>query len=332
VHQHSAPYIEGDGYAVLRRRHAPVLLMSDRYLNDLAGRLESAVKGALGRLEPFDQVGTAETAVIQVASARRLFEDGKIVTRYSSTASNPALAQLPEGPVDPLLRTITFARGGKPLARLHFYATHPQTFCCDGRVSADFVASAREAFEREEGVAQIYFTGAAGDVTVGKYNQGQPEQSEALASRLLAALRASAAATRYEPAAPLEWRYLTVTLPAKAPPPAPEAGANSQALYRAAIAEAFAERRRPLPASALSTGRVRILFLPGEPMLAFQKYALHRAAPAFLAFAGYGDIAPGYLCTEEAFSQGGYEPSAANAGPGTQARLESSIDRLLAPR
>jgi hypothetical protein len=67
-------------------------------------------------------------------------------------------------------------------------------------------------------------------------------------------------------------------------------------------------------------------------MLAFQKYALHRAAPAFLAFAGYGDIAPGYLCTEEAFSQGGYEPSAANAGPGTQARLESSIDRLLAPR
>ena len=36
-----------------------------------------------------------------------------------------------------MLRTITLASDGRPLVRLHYYATHPQTFCCDGRVSGD---------------------------------------------------------------------------------------------------------------------------------------------------------------------------------------------------
>ena len=48
-----------------------------------------------------------------------------------------------------------------------------------------------------------------------------------------------------------------------------------------------------------------------------------------MAVAGYGDISPGYLCTDRAFEEGGYEPSAANAGPGTEARVKQAIRRLL---
>ena len=44
---------------------------------------------------------------------------------------------LPEGTIDPYLKTITLARGEKPLVRLHYYATHPQTPYGDGRASSD---------------------------------------------------------------------------------------------------------------------------------------------------------------------------------------------------
>ena len=97
-----------------------------------------------------------------------------MLTRWSGGAKDPKMAQAPEGPIDPWLKTITLARGDKPLVRLHYYATHPQTFCCDGRASADFVGLAREAVERQDKVFQIYFTGCSGDVTVGKYNDGSP--------------------------------------------------------------------------------------------------------------------------------------------------------------
>jgi hypothetical protein len=48
-----------------------------------------------------------------------------------------------------------------------------------------------------------------------------------------------------------------------------------------------------------------------------------------VAVAGYGDIQPGYLCTDQAFQEGGYEPSASNAGPGTEARVKAAIRALL---
>ena len=68
-----------------------------------------------------------------------------------------------EGYIDPMLKMITFVRGGKALVRLHFYATHPQTFCCGGPASADFVGEACEVIEKSEGIPQIYFTSCAGD-------------------------------------------------------------------------------------------------------------------------------------------------------------------------
>ena len=65
---------------------------------------------------------------------------------------------------------------------------------------------ARESAERKERVFQVYFTGCAGDVTMGKYNDGTPAARAELAERLLAAMRASAAATRLTPASHVQWR------------------------------------------------------------------------------------------------------------------------------
>jgi hypothetical protein len=252
--------------------------------------------------------------------------EGKLVTRFSSGAKDPALAALPEGDIDARLRTVTLYRGGEARVRIHHYACHPQTFCCNGEVSGDFVSAAREQVEREEGVPQIYLTGCAGDITAGKYNDGSEAARRALAGRLAAAMRASNARGGLRPLPGLEWKTRALRVPgeAAAAPRWPAADLEGQALYRHAIRVAFARRREALEAACLRLGSLRIVFLPGEPMLAFQRHA-----PDALVV-GYGDISPGYLCPDAAFEEGGYEPSAAHAGPGTEAVLKSVISELVA--
>jgi hypothetical protein len=94
----------------------------------------------------------------------------------------------------------------------------------------------------------------------------------------------------------------------------------------------FERRDRPIQVSSLQIGKVHILHLPGEPMLDFQLFAQRAQPRDFVAVAGYGDCGPAYLCTDAAIAEGGYEPSAANVGPGTEAVLKSAIEALLGLR
>ena len=64
-------------------------------------------------------------------------------------------------------------------------------------------------------------------------------------------------------------------------------------------------------------------------MVEFQKYAQSLRPNGFVAVAGYGDISPGYLCTDRAMEEGGYEPGAANSGPGTEAAVKKVIQELF---
>jgi len=336
VHQHSAPYIDGDGYALMAKLlPKPPLMMSDRYLAKLANALMSAASAA-----PFhdvDQIGLGEARVERVASARRLKVDGKLVIRFSTDGKDPAKAAMPEEPIDPMLRTLTFADHGKPVVRLHYYATHPQTFCCDGRVSGDMLNAAREEFEKQDGGAlQINFDGAGGNVTVGKYNDGSQAARRALAERLRTGMANAAASTKWIPVSgdAVVWKAQGVRLPPRKDLAVHEEILRNPAkrtdieLYRAAIAVAFARRKQPVVLTSLHIGnKVRILHMPGEPLLEFQNFA--RGLADNVLVAGYGDLQTGYLCPDLAYEEGGYEPSASNAGPGTEAILKAAITKLL---
>ena len=340
VHQHTAPYVDGAAYELLGKLPNPPLRMSDRQLRAVADSLADAVKKAIDNLQPFDRIGIGRARVERVASARRIHAaDGKLLTRFSTGGSEPALAAAPEGPIDPEIRTITLARGTWPLARIHFYATHPQTFCCDGRVSADFVGDAREKVEKTTGIPQIYFTGCAGDVTVGKYNDRSAQARAGLAARLATTMEASSASTEFQRTGAVRWKTVPLKLPLPADPAflqtriaqleaRPQHDSDDD-LYRSAISVSFARRDAPLEGKSLRLGRVRIVFLPGEPMLTFQRFAQDLKPVAFVTVAGYGDISPGYLCTDGAFQEGGYEPGASNAGPGTEAAVKDCITSLL---
>lgn len=341
IHQHAAPYADEGAARLLADAPKPLPHLSAGFLEDLRARLAVAVSNAAGRLQKIDRLGVARTPVERVASARRLVDaNGKVTIRFSNAAKDPRMAAAPEGPIDPDLRTITFARGSKPLARLHFYATHPQTFCCDGRASGDFVAMAREAVQQEEGVFQMYLTGAAGDVTVGKYNDGSPGATLALAKRLETAMLAAAAGTAFTKPGKIRWGVQPVVFPLRDDlevvqaqsrawlnSPAEADGTRS---YRGAMRLAFVERLgRPVLVHSMRLGDVQILVLPGEPMLEFQRFAQRSAPNRFVAVAGYGDCGPAYICTDEAIAQGAYEPEASNVGRGSEAQLKQAISALI---
>ena len=100
---------------------------------------------ALARTVTFTHAGIGQAKVEQVASNRRLLgADGKVkYTRYSATKSK-AVRDRPEGLIDPWLKTLSFWDGDRPLAALHYYATHPMSYYGDGRVSSDFCGLARQ--------------------------------------------------------------------------------------------------------------------------------------------------------------------------------------------
>ena len=340
VHQHTAPMADGDACRLLEQTENPPPHPDPEVFAEAADRLAAAVKQSLDRFEPFDHIGTGQARVDRVASARRVFgEDGKIRIRWSA-CRDPALRAEPEGDIDPMLKTISFVRGRKPLVRLHYYATHPQSFYGDPRASYDFPGIAREKLEKKENVFQIYFTGCAGDVTAGKYNDGSPRAREELAQRLFAGMEASVASTRLTPAAGLHWRTVKLSLPARtdaghtladarAKLTDAKLGATTRA-YSGAMAVAFAERsQQPIELNSLQIGNVFVVHLPGEPMNEFQQFAQKSMPGGFVAVAGYGDCGTGYVCTAAAFDEGGYEPGASQVAPESEAMVKSSIRRLL---
>ncbi len=340
VHQHTAPMADGDACRLLEQLESPPPHPDPAYFDKLSDRLAVAVKESLDELKPFDRVGTGQAKVDRVAAIRRV-PDGKggIRIRWSS-CRDPALRAEPEGPIDPMLKTITLAAGDKPLVRLHYYAVHPQSFYGDPRASYDFPGIARERLEKKEGVLQIYFTACAGDVTAGKYNDGSPAARKELADRLFAAMESSAAATQFVPADRLQWRTADVTLPMRTDAgfsveecrsrmANSKLGSNSR-IYSAAMRLAYAQRTdRPIDLSSLQIGKVYIVHLPGEPMIEFQRFAQRGRPEDFVAVAGYGDCGMGYICTERAFTEGGYEPSASCVVPRSESLLKAAIGNLL---
>ncbi len=339
VHQHTAPLIDRDAQRLLPEINGRKMHLDSQVLDAIEERLVAAVKRSSQRLQAFDRIGTGQAKVDRVASTRRPVDaSGKIAVRGSS-CKIPAIRALAEGTIDPCLKTITLAAGEKPLVRLHYYATHPQTAYGDGVASSDMVGDAREELERKEGVFQIYFNGCGGDITAGKYNDRSRKYRVELAERLLAGMKASVAATKLVSAGAIRWRTYSLMLPRRSDPPftvedclARIKDPKTSIIYRfnAAVRMGFLQRsQRPIELSSLEIGKVHIVHLPGEPMVCFQLFAQSVKRADFVAVAGYGDAGSGYLCPEKAFREGGYEPGASWVKPEGETALKTAIAALL---
>ena len=126
LHQHNAPIGDAAAHRLLAGFPSPPSVMdlewAERALKGVAASLEAALK----KTSPVTHIAHGEAAVEKVASNRRIMgDDGKVAKMRLSSTKDAALRELPEGLVDPLLKTISFWNGEQKLAVLHYYATHP---------------------------------------------------------------------------------------------------------------------------------------------------------------------------------------------------------------
>ena len=348
LHQHDAPTCDFS-VAELLEEHG--IDPSDTYFDlefarGVIARAAEAALGAKDSARAVSHIGTGEALVERVASNRRILgSDGKVrATRYTA-CKDPELRDEPAGTIDPFLKLIAFYDGEEAVAAMTYYACHPQSYYRTGLANPDFPGLAREAREDDSGVPHIHFDGAGGNIGAGKWNDGDPENRQALADRVAIAMAEALEAAGTDRVAvsgdDLSWEVLPVALPPAphlveeslaatlADPDAPEAD-------RIAAARDLDWLRRceagdTIPVSCLGIGPARVLHLPGELFVEYQLAAQAIRPDLFVATAAYGDYAPGYIGTAAAYFQGGYEasPRASNVGPGSEAVLLGVIGKLL---
>lgn len=305
-----------------------------------------AVQNARQTAQPITHLGFGQAKVEKVASNRRILgEDGMVkIIRYSSTKDSAAIAA-PEGLIDPWLKCVSFWKNDLPIAVLNYYATHPMSHYGKGDVSSDFVGIARDTREKHLGTPHIYFSGAGGNIAAGKYNDGSPERRPVLAGRIEDAMRQAWEQTKKIPLSLSDfgWENIEIQLPLAKHLVEEEfiaqlADEQVDSLKKFTAAKQLAWLRRTnsghkVNISAIKLANVWLLNMPGEACIEYQLAAQKMKPGDFVCTAAYEEYGPGYLCTEIAYSQGGYESSnrASCVAPEIEKTLLTAIGQVLKP-
>lgn len=342
VHQHDAPFVCLESEKLIAEQNAGMQIVDLTFFRDCLERGKAAVKEALGKAKPLTHVAAAEAKVDRIAGNRRVAigPDGKITKMRGSGCTDPELIALPEGLIDPQLKTVAFYNGEEKVASCHYYACHPMSHYGRGAVSSDYPGLARKRLQAAEpGCTHLYFTGGAGNIGAGKYNNGTPEARIELTDRLHAAMVAASAKLAPKPLGKVAWR--THDLLPEVNPAFTEEGElaavrnpkNAPAnRIRPAMRVSWIRRvaaKTPIILSALHLDEVTLLHLPAESFVEYQLRAQSLAPDRFVATAAYGDGGTWYIPTKEAFPQGGYEVSVANSAPSMDDALSAGIRDLL---
>ncbi|MEO6245437.1 MAG: hypothetical protein ABIQ12_08370 [Opitutaceae bacterium] len=341
VHQHNTPFICRTAAAVAAQQADLPAMFDEAFFEACLARAVAAVRAARPRRVTHVAHGVA--TVREIASNRRVARDaaGRVLAMRKSACADPALRALPEGRIDPELQTIALYDGAQRVLACHFYATHPMSFYRDGRVSSDFCGLARKELQAAEPeCTHVYFTGCAGNVAAGKYNDGSAASRVALTERMLAALRAAGAALEPRPLNRVAWRTEAIL-------PPPRRGVSAEQL-EACVADCRAPaderllaafrlgwhrrhaRGEPLLLSTLFFNDIASLYLPGEMFVEYQLRARAMRAGHPVAVAAYGDDGLWYVPTREEYAAGGYEVECAFCDESVDEIMTLAIQRLLA--
>ncbi len=337
VHQHDAPGCDFSTEELLATQGLTNQFSNVAFAREAIARAAQAARQAMKRSEPVTHIGIGQGKVDKFASARRVLgPDGKVKYSRTSACRKPGAREDPEGVIDPLVRVLSFWDGDQPRVVLSYYATHPMSYYGKGGVSADTVGIARAMREAAlSGLPHIYFTGAGGNVTAGKYNDGSPENRPVLAQRLARGMEEAWKATRKSSlrAADIEWRVKAVALPLReeladeAPNLKIFTDTSAKTRDRVFAARNLAWSRRckaghQVDLSCLRLGSVYVLHMPGELFVEYQLAAQQMRPDAAVCMAAYGDDGCGYIGTEIAYSQGGYET-------GRPSRVAPQVEHVL---
>jgi hypothetical protein len=360
LHQHTAPVVDVDGARLLYAHEPKHWQAHAAFAEEMADRAAAAIREAASNRQPVTRIVASKAKVEKVASNRRLVQpDGSVVFRGSGSR-DPQMHDAPEGLIDPWLRTLSFFHGERPLVQIHYYATHPQSFYGDERISWDVPGIARQRLQDETGVFQIYFTGCGGNLAMGKYNDLSRAARDALSERLYSAMKAAAdpksnVTSRSDAQLVYEVRLDQLrdqdvawdVVPVKFSPREdgefkkdrardlmrPEQPFSTR--LKSAMAAAWFDRLRAghqVGISRLRIGAVQIVHLPGEPFVEFQLFAQQATPESFVCVAGYGECGVWYFGPDSIFSdRGGYDQTWSFTEP-CQEAIEAAMTTLLKQR
>jgi hypothetical protein len=345
VHQHDTPGIDFSTEEILAQHDLSGAMFDPEVARKAIDRTAEAAKEALGKAVAITHIGYGKGRVEKVASNRRILDaDGKCVMTRMSSCRNEAARAAAEGLIDPDVRLVSFWSGERPVASLTYYACHPQSYYGKGGVSYDFMGMARA--DREKAVPEachIHFDGAGGNIAAGKYNDGSTEIRPVLAARLAKGMEEAWETQKRVAigASDVAWAVRELDLPVRE--------TLSEETILAKLTDKSLDKRKrifaarelawvrrmgsghQIPIACLRLGPVSVLHMPGELCVEYQLAAQKMCPGQFVLMAAYGDDGMGYICTEIAYSQGGYETTfVSRVAPGVENVLKGAMRKLFA--
>jgi hypothetical protein len=247
-----------------------------------------------------------------------------------------------DGDIDPWLHTLSFWDGDHCVCALHSYAVHPMSTYGAGLVSADFPGLARELLQKEKPETfQIYASGCSGNVTAGKYNNGDPANKQVFAGRLKEAMSAALNDTARRPLTSIGFRMALMPLGARNTPGHTETilrgrlenGVRPFDRSEAAMGLAWYERVKRghrVEVPVMDFGKAQLMLLPAEAYVEYQLYAQSLKPEGNVFVMGYGECGPGYIPIERAWKERDSNlQDWAWTPPGSEAVMKAAIREAL---
>lgn len=343
VHQHNAPFACLEAERIVAAQGDLPHIVDVQFFRRCLERGRKAVADALKTSRPVTHIATGQGKVDKVASNRRIYRDenGVIKGMRGSSCRDPKLRAMTEGLVDPWMKTVAFYDNDTKLVACHYYATHPMSYYADGRCTSDFAGLARKQRQDDEpDCTHIYFTGCAGNVSAGKYNDGSKEARPILTQRVYDGIVASEKTLARQPIESLHWKTAELiptprkTLSAAAIEKQIDNMDNSvvsrnRPSYMLAWLRRI-EQQVPIVLSSLRINEISLLHLPAECFIEYQLRAQSVGGKSrFVATAAYGDGGPWYIPVKEEYPAGGYEVSVAFCDDDIDSQLTKGIKALL---
>ena len=318
IHQHDAPYTDRVAQSYFEKHNVPGDLCDVEFEDEMIERVASAVSNSLNERRPIDRIGVGQAQAEELASNRRyVTEDGSVSWGRGSTTRDPAIRALPDGIIDPYVKTISFWSGDEAVAALSCYATHPMSYYGDGDTSADFVGMARDRRQQNTpGVKQIYVSGCSGDITVGKHNDGSKENRPIFAGRLHKAMAAAWDATETHPLESVGFRTAALRMEPRETPgytlddfqnTIADDKAEPRDRLTAALGLSWRERYdagHSIDVPAIDFGPAQLALMPAESFVQYQLWGQQMRPDSFVMVMGYSECAPGYIPTANDAAEG----------------------------
>jgi len=284
----------------------------EKWVDRLVDQIGSAIKSAAGSLEPCRLTVGSRPAPGHCVNRRTRTTRG--IRPYRTTLP-PEEVIGPEGPTDESVNVAAFlGRSGRPVALLVGATCHPVHEMCIPQVSPDFPGEMSVELERRHpGSAVLFLQGAAGNVNPPTVSDGAAAARKH-GHRLADVVDKTFGSLRRIEGDDLALCWQTVKMPARDPTGQP-------------LPKPLATR-----IAALRLGRAAFCFLPGEPFIE-TSLAIRKASPwEFTVVVGYAEEWIGYIPTDLAFDNGGYETRAgrwSKLRPGSENILRQEAIKLL---